>query len=147
MSFSNFTSQFTDFRVVEDWVLRHKVILVIDELNAIPPEASGYQKMSRFLDTLVGRKGSALIYSTHLRDTSDLLRKRLAGESGWLFLREHKWLMIPRIVNENCLRGLRRETASQPSFWCAVLRGRLTALFLQSQDVVIGPIRLRIKNG
>jgi hypothetical protein len=46
--------------------------------------------------------------------------------------------MIPRIGNENYVRGLLREPATrrQPSFWCAVLRGRLPALVVQPQSIV-----------
>jgi len=136
MDYDRFSGRFTDFGVVADWVRQNKVVLIVDELNVIPPETHGYQTMSNFLDALVGRKGSALIYSTHLRETSDLLRNRLAGESALLSLRSHEWLMIPRLVNENCLRGLQNDPVSQPSFWCAVLRGRLPALLLQPQSVV-----------
>mmetsp|Transcript_24515 Transcript_24515/g.58165 ORF Transcript_24515/g.58165 Transcript_24515/m.58165 type:complete len:577 (+) Transcript_24515:284-2014(+) len=132
-SYDDFSEQHTDFREVNLWVRSNKVILVVDELNVITPDAPNYSKMSRFLDELVGRRGCSLIYSTHLRDTTDLLRDRLAGESASLSFRNHEWLMIPRIVNENCLRGLRNDWNTQPSFWCAVLRGRLPALLVQPQ--------------
>lgn len=103
--------------------------------------------MCDFLDQLVGRKGSSLIYSTHVRETRDILRSRLAPGNAMLTLRNQEWLMIPRIVNENCLRGLRNDSVSQPSFWwskpaiqpsfwCAVLRGRLPGMLVQSNRVI-----------
>jgi hypothetical protein len=55
-----------------------------------------------------------------------------------LSLRRHEWVAIPRIVNECCLRGLRTEEKSQPSFWSAVLKGRLPALLVQPQILVEG---------
>jgi len=136
MDYDRFKRRYDDFGMVADWVRQNKVILLVDELNTIPPDSEDYWEMSNFLDQLVGRKGSSLIYSTHLRETSDLLRGRLAGGSKMLSLRDHEWLMIPRLVNENCLRGLQNDPVSQPSFWCAVLRGRLPALLVQPQRVV-----------
>lgn len=133
-SYDWFSKQYADYREVDRWVRSNEVILVIDELNAIAYDAPNYPKMCRFLDELAGRKGCSLLYSTHIRDTTDLLRDRLAGEHGALSVRHHQWLMIPRIVNENCLRGLRNNWNTQPSFWCAVLRGRLPALLVQPQD-------------
>jgi hypothetical protein len=61
-----------------------------------------YQQMSCCLNDLVAQKGSALINATRLRETADLLRESLDGGSAMLSTREHKWLMIPRLVNENC---------------------------------------------
>jgi hypothetical protein len=138
LGFERFCERYTDFGDVEDWMRGNKIILVVDELNVIPYDAEGYQRMRSCLHDLVAREGSALIYSTHLRETADLLRERLAGRSAALSTREHKWLMIPRIVNENCLRGLLTKPVSQPSFWCAVLRGRLPALLVQPDSVVAG---------
>jgi len=134
--FRRFRTQYKDFNSVENWILSQKVILLIDELNVIPPSTPGYDAMSEFLDSLVGRKGSALVYSTHLRDTSDLLRNREKID-GSLSKRKHAWLPIPRLVNENCLHGLERQATAQPSFWSAVLRGRLPALMLQDQEDIV----------
>ena len=134
--FRRFRTQYKDFNTVENWILSQKVILLIDELNVIPPSTPGYEAMSEFLDSLVGRKGSALVYSTHLRDTSDLLRQRERID-GSLSTRKHAWLPIPRLVNENCLHGLERQATVQPSFWSAVLRGRLPALMLQDQEDIV----------
>ena len=60
-SFDSFSEQFTDFDDVQKWVLQNNVILIVDELDVIPPETQGYQQMNRFLDALVDRKGSALV--------------------------------------------------------------------------------------
>jgi hypothetical protein len=58
-----------------------------------------------------------------------------------LFYRDHKWIPIPRIVNEGCLLGLRKKEASDQepvSFWCAVLRGRIPTLALLSHEAIRG---------
>jgi hypothetical protein len=41
MSFRNFKERSTAFRVVDDWMQQKKIILIVDELNIIPPEADG----------------------------------------------------------------------------------------------------------
>ena len=136
LDYDMFVERFSDFTSVRSWVKRNKIILLVDELNAIPAEKPGYRSMSFFLNNLVGRLGSALVYSTHLRDTKDLLRGRQTADQPHLSLStcDHDWLPIPRIINENCLLGLLKGSASQPSFWSAVLRGRLPALLVQYQD-------------
>ena len=82
---------------------------------------------------LLGKNGNALLYSTHHRGTSNLLRGRNPSSTARqtnLSEREHQGLRIPRITNEQCLQGLLRNASSEPSFWTAVLRGRIPALFL-----------------
>jgi len=135
-NFVTFRDQYSGFKAVELWVEQNDVILLVDELNVIPPEAQNYRDMSNFLDCLVGRQGSSLIYSTHKRETAELLRSRLAGQAGELSTRFYQWLKIPRLRNENCLRGLFIRTNNQPSFWSAVLRGRIPALIVQKQSLV-----------
>jgi hypothetical protein len=135
--FYKFVEMYRNYDSVENWLENKKVILLIDELNVVSPDADGYWKMTKFLNLLVNRQGSALIYSTHLRDTKDLLRNRgRDADIAALSMRRHVWLSIPRIVNEECLLGLNRTPFKQPSFWCAVLRGRLPALMIQSQDAI-----------
>lgn len=117
---------------IVEWIVTQKLILLIDELNMIPPDAPSYGKMSNLLDNLIGRKGCALLYSTHLRDTVDLLRGRGRRQTAARFsFREHTWLSIPRIENQGCINGLvRGESISENSMWCSVLRGRIPCLFL-----------------
>jgi hypothetical protein len=94
--------------------------------------------MSGLLDIFVQKDGCSLLYSTHQRETADLLRgRRPSGNDPTLSKRLHKWMSIPRIVNEKCLYGLLQDPAEQqPSFWCAVLRGRVPALLLQTPDII-----------
>lgn len=94
--------------------------------------------MSALLDIFVQKDGCSLLYSTHQRETADLLRgRRPSGNDPTLSKRLHKWMSIPRIVNEKCLYGLLQDPAEQqPSFWCAVLRGRVPALLLQTPDII-----------
>lgn len=84
------------------------------------------------------RKGCGLLYSTHQRGTADLLRGRRPNQVTDLGLskRDHVWLPIPRIRNEACLQMLQPKAAEQPSFWCAVLRGRIPALIVQPAAIV-----------
>lgn len=137
--FSVFQNHFTGFASVLTWLTRNKVILLVDELNLIPPESPNYRATSEALDELVGRKGSALLYSTHHRNTEDLLCKRIATEdSKELSERKHAWLLIPRVKTENCLKGLRRNTTFRDSYWSAVLRGRVPALIVLDKENVPG---------
>jgi hypothetical protein len=93
--------------------------------------------MSALLGNIVQRDGCAVMYSTHQRSTADLLRGRVQGASGLtLSRRRHIWKQIPRIVNEHCLRGLYKQPTEKPSFWSAVLRGRLPALVLQDHGTI-----------
>ena len=72
---------FSDFDAADMWLTNaeNHVMLLVDELNAIPPEATRYGDMSSLLAEFVQQKGSALLYSTHQRSTSDLLRRRRPG--------------------------------------------------------------------
>jgi hypothetical protein len=137
INFVTFRRQYSGFQAVQRWVRQNHVILLVDKLNVIPPEAQNYRGMANFLDLLVSRQGSALIYSTHKRETAELLRYRLAGQAGALFTRVHQWLKIPRVRNENCLRGLFISPNNQPTFWSAVLRGRIPALIVQEQTLLV----------
>jgi hypothetical protein len=86
----------------------------------------------------IEQKGCAILYSTHQRNTADLLRGRHAGNGDSLNLSKpfHKWVSIPRLHMEMCLRGLEKDPSEQPTFWCAVLRGRLPSLaFLDAEDI------------
>ena len=75
----------------------NKIVLLVDELNAISTDKPGHQHMSFFLNNLVALRGSALVHSTHLRDASDPLRGRNTANqlNPWLSTHEHKWLAIP----------------------------------------------------
>jgi hypothetical protein len=136
-SFIPFRDGHSDFGAVDGWLTDKKVILIVDELHMIPPTASRYGDMSALLGNIVQRDGCAVMYSTHQRSTADLLRGRVQGASGLtLSRRRHIWKQIPRIVNEHCLRGLYKQPTDEPSFWSAVLRGRLPALVLQDHGTI-----------
>ena len=80
-----------------------------------------------------------MLYSTHQRNTADLLRGRRPGTRQDLALskRTHLWKNIPRIVTEECLRGLKKSPTQEVSYWSAILRGRLPALVLQPEDEIL----------
>ena len=115
---------------VYEFIVQSNIILIIDELNKIPHTEPSYAKMSLALSNIHGKKGSAVLYSTHKRDTADLLWGRRRATQGGLSIRPHTWLSMPRIENENCLKGLKKHGSEQLSFWCAVLRGRIPSLLL-----------------
>ena len=136
-SFINFRDSHSDFGAVDNWLTDKKVILIVDELNIIPPTTPRYEDMSALVANIVQRDGCAVLYSTHQRSTADLLRGRVPGASNLtLSKRRHIWKQIPRIVNEDCLRGLYKQPTEEPSFWSAVLRGRLPALVLQDRGTI-----------
>jgi len=137
-SFLIFRQNYNDYGAVDLWLTSqgNRVILIVDELNIVPPTAERYGDMSALLDNFMQQEGCALLYSTHQRSTADLLRGRDAGDGNSLHLskRVHKWVPIPRIMSESCLHGLLKNPTEQPSFWCAVLRGRVPALVLQDPE-------------
>jgi len=136
-SFIHFRRSHSDFGAFDNWLTDKKVILIVDELNAIQYTAPRYTDMSALLGNIVQRNGCAVLYSTHQRSTADLLRGRVPGNSSLtLSRRRHIWKHIPRIVNEDCLRGLYKEPTEEASFWSAVLRGRLPALVLQDSGTI-----------
>lgn len=139
--FRQFRRSFTDFGEIDNWLLQTSVILIVDELNSIIHTQPGYEDMSSLLDNLAGRNGSMLLYSTHHRETSDLLRgRRPEGVNACLVLtkRRHVFLPIPRIQNTACLHGMFLSRPHVPSFWCAVQRGRVPALMLQTGGNLTG---------
>ena len=117
-------------------------------MNDIPPSAERYKDMCVLLDLFIKQDGCAcaILYSTHQRSTADFLRGiDLSGAGDFLdsplFYRYHKWMPIPRIVNEGCLLGLRKKESSDQepvSFRCAVLRGRIPTLALLSHEAIRG---------
>jgi hypothetical protein len=136
-TFRQFKRRYQDFGEVDGWLTAedNKIILIVDELNIIPFSMKNYEEMCALLNNFVQQKGCALLYSTHQRSTPDLLRGRRPGTGHDLALskRTHLWKNIPRIVTEDCLRGLRKNPTGEFSFWSAVLRGRLPALVLQGE--------------
>ena len=128
-----------DFGAADEWLTNteNRVLLLIDELNVIPPNWEGYNEMSELLDNVVQQKGCALFYSTHQRSTEDLLRKKLpGGPQAMVFSRRpHHWVKIPRIETEKCVQGLFKKATWQPSLWCSVLRGRMPALAVQKDEI------------
>lgn len=118
---------------VYKFIVESNIILIIDELNKIPHTAKIYGDMSAALSNIHGKRGSAVFYSTHKRDTADLLWGRERATKNGLSIRPHTWLSMPRIENENCIRGIKKEGSEQLSFWCAVLRGRIPSLLLLNQ--------------
>lgn len=135
IEFEDFMKMYDNFTEVRSWMKNKKIILLVDELNVIEPESDGYDLMSNALHKLVGREGCAIVYSTHHRDTKDFLRGRTQGRN--LSVRRHDFLMIPRIERLECLRGMYQKASNQPSFWTAVLRGRLPALMNQRQAEIV----------
>ena len=135
-SFHRFREGYRDFGVVDEWLddRKNNVILLIDELNVIPPKGSRYEDMSHMLDLLAGRRGCAVAYSTHYRSYADILRGRQEGSRDFrLSTRPHEFLPIPRVSNKLCLEGLKPETAHDYSLWSAVLRGRIPCLILSKE--------------
>lgn len=128
--FHSFRKQYQDFDAVADWIVENKVILLIDELNVVLPTAEDFETMSLFLDDLVGREGSALLYTTHHKIDPDLLRDREREGAPFLSLRTHSWQAIPRFNSLSCIRHMGRPE----SFWSAVLRGRIPALLVLPQE-------------
>jgi hypothetical protein len=99
--FPHFLKRCRDFDDVYEWITdrRSNVILLIDELNVIPPEGEHYARMSHLLDNLACRKGSAVMYSTHCRSYADILRGR-SGRDFRLSTRPHEFLTIPRVAKK-----------------------------------------------
>ena len=123
LSFYQFLKRYFNFDAIIDWIEWNKVILLIDELNIIEPKRAEYGRMSLFLDALAGRKGSALLYTTHHRLEKDLLQGR-----------PHCWQPMPRLNTEACIRHMKRTE----HFWSAVLRGRIPALLVLDQHLIDG---------
>eukprot|EP00977_Amphora_coffeiformis_P015460 scaffold4511_cov171-Amphora_coffeaeformis.AAC.26 len=109
-TFRNFRRMYkdNDFGAADEWLTNteNRVMLLIDELNVLPPTWQGYADKSQLLDDLVQQKGCAVLYSTHQRSTEDLLRGR--SPAG------------PRAM---------------PSLWCSVIRGRMPALAVQQDEI------------
>ncbi|KAG7365868.1 hypothetical protein IV203_028538 [Nitzschia inconspicua] len=125
--FHEFRKVYSNFNSVRSWLLNTdvRVILLIDELNVIPSRAPNYDEMSFRLDCLVGKRGGALLYSTHHRINDILLRGRRLESDSKLSLRTHKWMTIPLIESE---KSLILKPSFTFGFWSAVLRGRIPAL-------------------
>ena len=140
-TFRNFRRMYkdNDFGAADEWLTNteNRVLLLIDELNGIPPTWQGYADMSQLLDNVVQQKGCAVFYSTHQRSTEDLLRGRKpAGPQAMVFSRRpHAWVKIPRIQTEKCVQGLLKNASWQPALWCSVLRGRMPALAVQQGEI------------
>lgn len=132
-SFYEFLKKYSSFDAVIEWVENNEIILLIDELNIIEPSRAEYDPMSLFLDALVGREGSALLYTTHHRLEQDLCQGREGeDDTGHLSSRPHCWQPMPRIETEACIRHMKRTH----QFWSAVLRGRIPALLALEQQFI-----------
>jgi hypothetical protein len=92
IEFSAFKKIDSSFDAGKDWLLTNKVILLVGELSAVPHTAEEYATMSGELDRLVGRAGSALLYSSHNRIVEDSSLSR----------RTHRWMSIPRFQSQSC---------------------------------------------
>jgi hypothetical protein len=136
LSLRLFQAKYSDFGEIVGWLTSNQVIIIVDELNVIHHDSDTYRGMSSLLDELAGKEGCALMYSTHQRGTADLLRGRRPGTANNLILskRKHVFLSIPRIQSHACLHGMLNHRSEQPLFWCAVLRGRVPALVLQTGE-------------
>lgn len=136
--FITFRDSYDGVGTVGDWLQKRKIVLIIDELNIIPCTTLRYTDMSALVDNIVQRDGCAVLYSTHQRDTAALLRGRRPGTHGNIDLskRPHLWVPIPRLANEGCLHGLKKESAIEASFWSGFLRGRVPALVLRDTQVI-----------
>jgi hypothetical protein len=138
--FRLFAQKFDDFGAVDEWVTNpeNRVLLLVDELNVIPHTAGRYTDLCTLLDVFIQQEGCALLYSTHQRETADLLRGRTPTDySLTLSKRSHLWLPIPRITGEGCLRGMLQSPNEQLPFWSAVLRGRLPALLVLKPELIL----------
>lgn len=125
--FNQFFKHYSNFDAVEEWVTENDVVLLIDELNVIPVTRGTYSDMSVFLDYLAGRKGSALLCTTHHRLEEDLGQGRDDEErTDHLSTRPHFWQPMPRFNAVACVRHMKRTE----QFWSAVLRGRIPALLV-----------------
>jgi len=138
-NFRMFERKYSDFGAADEWLTNtdNRVLLLIDELNVLPPTWQGYADMSKLLGNVVRQEGCAVLYSTHQRSTEDLLRGRTPGRPAMmdLSLGKHVWAKIPRIETVECVHGLLKQATCQPSFWCAVLRGRIPALVVQTHEI------------
>ena len=104
-SFYEFLKKYSSFHAVIEWVESNKSILLIDELNIIEPSRAEYDPMCLFLDELVGREGSAFLYTTHHRLEQNLRQGReVEDDTGHLSSRPHCWQRMPRIETEACIR-------------------------------------------
>lgn len=132
-SFYEFLKKYSSFDAVIEWVENNEIILLIDELNIIKSSRAEYDPMNLFLDALVGREGSALLYTTHHRLEQDLRQGREGEDgTGHLSSRPHCWQPMPRIETEACIRHMKRNH----QFWSAVLRGRIPALLALEQRFI-----------
>ena len=123
--FYEFLKRYSNFDAITEWIER------IDELNVIEPKRAEYERMSLFLDALVGRKGSALLYTTRDGSERDLRQGREDEDDlGHLSARPHCWQPIPRLKTEACIRHMKRTE----HFWSAVLRGRIHALLVLEKN-------------
>jgi hypothetical protein len=132
MPFFKFRKQYVNFEAVSEWIEKNNVILIIDELNVVEPTRDEYETMSQFLDNLIGRRGCALLYTTHHKLQADLIREGQPQQLPFLSLRAHLWQPIPRFNSVVCVRHMGRSG----SLWSAVLRGRIPALFVLPLDQI-----------
>jgi hypothetical protein len=132
-TFYQFLKKYSNFDAVIGWIQRNSVILLIDELNIISPKREEYEDLSLFLDSLVGREGSALLYTTHHSLQTDLRRGwEEEDDDNQLSSRPHCWHPMPRLNTRSCIRRMNREE----HLWSAVLRGRIPALFVLDQEYI-----------
>jgi len=100
--------------------------MIIDDLNLIPPAAHKYDVLAQFLEIIAAADGSAVLYSTHNRNVSDLLR----GPA--LSVRGHLLVPMPKFETKSCVEGMiRNRTIRVPqSWWNGMMRGRAPGLSL-----------------
>ena len=143
--FNQFFKHYSNFDEVGEWVVDNNVVLLIDELNVIPVTRGTYSDMSVFLDNLAGRKGSALLYTTHHRLQEDVQQGRDDEErTDQLSTRPHFCQPMPRFNAVACIRHMKRTE----QFWSAVLRGRIPALLVLPPEHIetFMPVELFYKN-
>lgn len=110
-------------------------IAAYHELNVIPPGWKGYFDTNFILGKVIQQEGCAVLYSTHQRSTEDALQGESPEGPQLMNRRKHECAKLPRIETEQCVQGLPKNATYQPSFLCAVLRGRIPALVLQRGEI------------
>lgn len=114
--------KYDDFQSVLDFLDFNEVILLVDELTSVPLDAPRCGEMAGIVSRLVGKKGNALMYSTHTDSPLEY--------SAELSMRPHICLPLPQLRSQQCVDGLVKNRQIAHSFWFAMMRGRSPALFI-----------------
>lgn len=116
--------------------LKSKVILLIEDLNAIPVDAPRYERLYLQLSSIAAREGNALMYTTDNRETEELLKGAHLPFDIPFGQRSHFFFSIPRFQSQQCVHGILKNPTVSRTFWSAVTRGRIPALFLLEPSAI-----------